>query len=68
MAVNPFLLYSPDLAVCDLFLFQKLMMSLKRRRFNDIIDFKKLWGVLAKIKKYNSQNASNGGALTGLAI
>jgi hypothetical protein len=25
-------------------------------------------GVLAKIQKYNSQNASNGGAFTGLAI
>jgi hypothetical protein len=68
VAVNPYLLYSPDLAMCDLFLFQKLMMSLKGRRFNDITDFKKLWGLLAKIQKYNSQNASNGGAFTGLAI
>jgi len=33
------------------------MMSFKGRRFNDITDFKKLWGLLAKIQKYNSQNA-----------
>jgi hypothetical protein len=44
------------------------MLSLKGRRFNDITDFKKLWGVLAKIQKYNSQNPSNGGAFTGLAV
>jgi len=44
------------------------MMSLKGRRFNDITDFKKLWGVLAKIQKYKSQNASKGGAFTGLAV
>jgi hypothetical protein len=54
--------------MCDLFIFQKLMLALKGRRFIDITDFKKSWGVLAKIQKYNSQNPSNGGAFTGLAI
>jgi hypothetical protein len=44
------------------------MLSLKGRIFNDSTDFKKSWGVLAKIQKYNSQNLSNGGAFTGLAI
>ena len=68
MAVSLYLLYSPDLAVCDLFLFQKHMMSLKGRRFNVITDFKKSWGILAKIQKYYLQNASNDGAFTGLAI
>jgi hypothetical protein len=50
MTLSPYLLYLPDLAVCDLFLFQKLMMSLKGRRFNDVTDFKKLWGYLPRSK------------------
>jgi hypothetical protein len=36
MAVVPHLPYSPDLAPCDLFLFPKIKMTLKGRRFNDV--------------------------------
>jgi hypothetical protein len=34
MAVIPHPLYSPDLAPCDFFLFPKMKLKLKRRRFD----------------------------------
>jgi histone-lysine N-methyltransferase SETMAR len=37
MAVIPHLLYSPDLAPCDFFLFPKMKLKLEGRRF-DIIE------------------------------
>jgi hypothetical protein len=36
MAVIPHALYSPDLAPCDFFLFPKMKLKLKGRRFDTI--------------------------------
>jgi hypothetical protein len=36
MAVIPQLPYFPDLAPCDIFLFPKMTLKLKRRRFDTI--------------------------------
>jgi hypothetical protein len=38
MAVIPHLPYSPDLAHCDFFLFTKMKLKLKGRRFDTIED------------------------------
>lgn len=50
ISVNLYLLYSPDLAVYDLFLFQKHMMSLKGRRFNESLILKNHGGYLPRSK------------------
>jgi hypothetical protein len=36
MVVNPYTPYSPDLAPCDFFLFPKVKLNLKERRFDTI--------------------------------
>lgn len=36
MTVVPHSTYSPDLAPCDFFLFPKIKIALKERRFNDV--------------------------------
>jgi len=38
MAVTPHQTYSPDLAPCDFFLFPKMKLKLKGRRFDTIED------------------------------
>jgi hypothetical protein len=43
--------YSPDLPQCDFFLFQKLKMVLKGRRFNNVAMIQAtLWDVLAEFQ------------------
>jgi len=60
----------PDLMSCDFFLFQNVTMALKRKRFNYIITIQAtLCNTLAgKFQKYISQDASNGGVITGFII
>jgi hypothetical protein len=66
ITVIPYLMCSPSLALCDLFLFQKLRVVLKRRRFNHITMIQaKCWTHLPSFKRCTSLNALNGGTITG---
>jgi hypothetical protein len=63
MAVVPHLPYSPDLVPCAFFLYPKLKIALKGRRFNTVTMIQaKSWDALAEFQ--TSDFALNGGAIT----
>jgi hypothetical protein len=69
IAVVPPSPYSPDLAPCDFFLFQKFNTALNEIMFNNITRIKgKSSGHFPKFRYCISQNASNGIAIAGLNV
>jgi len=58
IAVIPHPQYSPDLAPCDFFLFPKIKLKLKGRRFDTIEDFQaETQRVLDNLREKDSQEA-----------
>jgi hypothetical protein len=58
MAVNPHLAYSPDLTPCEFFLFPKMKLKLKGRRFDTIEEIQaELQRVLDTVTEKDFQEA-----------
>jgi hypothetical protein len=57
---------SPDLAPNGFWLFPNIKSALKRRRFQDIKDIKKMWQHWKLFHNRSSKNVSNNGSITGL--
>jgi hypothetical protein len=60
-------LYSPDLALNDLWLFPKIKSVLKGRRFQDSEDIKKCDYHWKLFNNRSSKNVSNSGSIIGLS-
>jgi hypothetical protein len=61
--------YSPDLAQNDLWLFPKIKLALRRWRFQDTEDVRKMWWRYWKLfHNRSSKNVSNSGSIVGLSV
>jgi hypothetical protein len=66
MAVIPHLPYSPDLAPCDFFLFPKMKLKVKGRRFDTIEEIQaESQRVLDTVKERTSRKRSKNGGENG---
>ena len=69
MTVVPHPLYSPDLAPSDFFLFPKVKMELKGRRFQTLEEIEaELQAVLNTLRLMTSKNASKTGSAAGIVV
>jgi len=69
MTVVPHPPYSPDLAPSDFFLFPKLKMKLKGRRFQTLEEIKvESQAVLNTLREITSKNASKTGSAAGITV